>query len=154
MRTIATAIDLAAVGLPIVALVALVVALTDLPINEGPVVLLAFALYQAGCTHWWGRTAGKALLELEVVHVGTGHKLGWVDAFRRAIALTGPMFVTSCVTGAQELAGYKSAATSVMELVVYLSLVIALAVASARSHGKRALWDRFGHALVRYRTAV
>ena len=154
VRTIATAIDLTAVALPIATLVALIAALTGLAINEGPVVLAAFALYQAGCTHRWGRTAGKALLELEVVHVDTGHKLGWVDAFRRALALTGPMFVTSCVTGAQELAGYKSMATSVFEMVVYLSLIIALAVASARSHGKRALWDRFGHALVRYRTAV
>ena len=119
----------------------------------GPYILAAFALYQTACVRRWGRTAGKALFELEVVRADTGERPTWAQAIRRSAAMVGVPLALSILHEATRGVDIVGTLTNFVESAVDFSLVVALAFASQRSHGKRALWDRISGTLVRYRAA-
>ncbi len=118
----------------------------------GGQLLAGYAVYQIVCVRRWGRTAGKSLLELEVVRADTGERPSLVLAARRGLALVAIPFAVTAAKQALEGTDRDHAATGVM-FVVFLFWIVHLAIASARSHGKRTLWDRLSGTLVRYRAA-
>ncbi len=123
------------------------------------------ALYSIACHARWGRTAGKALLEIEVVRED-GSRLGWARSGLRWLAQWGLTYTSSAIltimsheANTTRPAGSSGIAfTSPADLVIIPLLLIIMivplvggAIRSAFAEGKRAPWDRFSHTLVRYR---
>jgi hypothetical protein len=125
--------------------------------REVPTDLVAFALfpvYQALAMKRWGTTAGKALLELEVVSVATGQRPSWTEAIQRALASCGPLVLAIWTAAAFESAGLQLAReiTEIVVVAAFPGLLLFLLFAALRSPGKRTVWDRWAGTMVRYRT--
>jgi len=111
-----------------------------------PIVIPVLAIYTILCLVRWGRTAGKALIELEVAAIDTGKKPTFPRAIRRSVALFGVPIAVSVFDmklGA-DLAG----------VATFLSMfggVLLLLYASLRISAKRTVWDRASGTVVRYR---
>ena len=154
-RTIATGIDFGLVTIA-VGLVLALASLFDVPRVKGVVVMLpAFAAYQALTIARWGRTAGKALLELEVVDVDTARRPSLASASRRALATYGPPWLALWTNDVFALAGIRlpNDASALLTAGLGAFAILALLYASARRAGKRAFWDRVAGTMVRYRTS-
>ena len=111
-------------------------------------------LYHALATARWGRTAGKAIFELEVVDVATAARPRFRQALRRALSMFGvPMIALWLLIITLDLE--RDAANRIIGFVMALPMlagVLLLFYASSRIAGKRAKWDRFAGTMVRYRT--
>jgi uncharacterized RDD family membrane protein YckC len=157
VRGAATAVDLVLVVL-LMGLAQITREVFDLgnaDIDMGRVGLVVAALYCAAAITRWGTTAGKALLELEVVSVATSQKPTWRQALRRELALVVVPVLLAWAGWGVETAqvGIPSGlfeALGVLTVVVTLALLLS---ASLRVPGKRTAWDRFAGTMVRYRTA-
>jgi len=144
VRSAASLIDLALVGM--------VFATAMIPFGggdfDGNVALAIMFAVATLCLARWGTTPGKALLELEVVDVGTNRKPSLTRAFVREVTLMGPMLATSIIRY-----------THIVYLDVVFTLiagtlpVLALFVSAWRSQGKRTPWDRVARTQVRYRAS-
>ena len=94
----------------------------------------------------WGTTAGKALLELEVVDVATNQRPSLPRAFVREVTMLGPMIAVAA-------ARYYLHLDEIFVPAVGALLVLALFLAAWRTPGKRTLWDRLSRTQVRYRAS-
>jgi len=154
-RTIATGIDFAFVAIVVTLLVALgrLVGMPD--ILNITIQIPAFAAYQALAIARWGRTFGKALLELEVVDVETSARPALGNATRRALVMCGPPWLALWTNDAFALFGIEIARdiSALLTGLLATAGILALLYASARVAGKRAVWDRIAGTMVRYRTS-
>jgi uncharacterized RDD family membrane protein YckC len=157
VRTMAVGVDYMFVTILCALVIQLGVVLatgSDRDVPTGVISLPLFWLYQTACIARWGRTAGKALFELEVVELDTGRRPGWRRAAIRAAVITGIPILASWAGGLFELIELElvhKIAGWVLVLAC-LACVIVLIHAAARVPGKRAPWDRIAATMVRYRT--
>ncbi|HEU4613295.1 MAG TPA: protein kinase [Kofleriaceae bacterium] len=157
VRSVASAVDLilVAILLGIVAVGRELVGLGSGDIEMGRYGFGIAALYGTLAIGRWGTTAGKALLELEVVSAATTRRPSWPQALRRELAITVAPWALSWAdfinhaTGSP-LPGDLFDILSVASLGV---LVLMLLHAALRVPGKRAPWDRLAGTMVRYRTS-
>lgn len=141
VRSIATSIDFILVG--ILTAIAVLPFSTNVNIDNtlGNGVLLAYTTLSLAR---WGTTAGKAILELQVVSIATGGKPTLPQAFVREITLYGPTIVASLTARALGL-------DAIVPVIGGTLTMLALFVAAWRVPGKRAFWDRLSGTQVRYR---
>jgi hypothetical protein len=110
------------------------------------------AVYTIAATARWGRTLGRALLEIEVVSVATGRPPGLWRAALRTVAEYGPIALITATEHA-----FKATDGGIQiggGLVGPASVVVAMlmvATAAWRRPDKRTLWDRAAGTMVRYR---
>jgi uncharacterized RDD family membrane protein YckC len=112
------------------------------------------AVYCAFAIARWGTTAGKALLELEVVSFATSSRPTLGQALRRELILVAFPIVFSWADYIVE-AVPLAIPQDLFDLFVGASFVVFLALllhASLRVPGKRTVWDRAAGTMVRYRT--
>ncbi|HEU0029540.1 MAG TPA: protein kinase [Kofleriaceae bacterium] len=117
-------------------------------------ILPVLGLYSALAIGRWGRTFGKAVFELEVVDVDTGHKPPWPRAIRRALVLYGPPGALAWLADAFDALDENllhAIAGGLSGVLVFAAFALLL-YASARVSGKRTWWDRSAGTMVRYRT--
>lgn len=156
VRGVATAVDLMLVGLAMVLAQAVreVLGLGNADIDMGRLGLVIGALYAAASIARWGTTAGKALLELEVVSVATSRRPSWGQALRRELLLVAAPVACSWIDYAVDAVPLPLPTGLFDGLAVgsIACLIALLLYASARVPGKRAAWDRATGTMVRYRT--
>ncbi|MBS1119237.1 MAG: pknB 10 [Deltaproteobacteria bacterium] len=118
-------------------------------------LLPAFAAYQAIALSRWGRTFGKALLELEVVDVATSARPSFLRATYRALAMYGPPWLALWINDPAAGTGLRitNDVGGLLSALVSAIGILMLLYASARVAGKRALWDGIAGTMVRYRTS-
>src|SRR5262249_31846273 len=144
VRTIATGFDF--IGLSLI--FAIIGALLTLGADDYDVPMSAFtfpllAVYLTITTARWGTTAGKALVELEVVSVRTGHRPSWGQAAKRAIALCALPTLGEWLGTALQAAHLPGAVVcKIITIASFPVFLLALLVAAIRTPGKRAPWDR------------
>ena len=116
--------------------------------------MIVLAVYSVLALRRWGATAGKALLEVEVVSIATSQRPTWGQAVKRTLALGGvPIFfelLDHALVYFEVLV--PNDLPDLLKVVSIAVLVILLLYASLRVPGKRAPWDRFAGTVVRYRT--
>ncbi|MEO6773239.1 MAG: protein kinase [Kofleriaceae bacterium] len=150
VRSVATSIDFILVGL-VLAIAMIPFGGGGLDGNTAAAIVLACATFSVAR---WGTTAGKALLELEVVSVvstprrepAAHHRPTLTQAFVREVTMLGPMLATAILSHYFHLDGFFT-------LLGAGLTVIALFVSAWRTPGKRAPWDRASGTQVRYRAA-
>jgi hypothetical protein len=156
VRSIATAVDLVLVGIvmAIGQIASELAGATKTDIDMGRLGFVIAALYSAFAIRRWGTTAGKALLELEVVSFTTSQRPSWGQVLRRQLLLVVFPVAFAWTDYAAETAAldipeglFDGLAIGSMILFVVLLLHASLGVA-----GKRAPWDRVSGTMVRYRT--
>jgi hypothetical protein len=142
VRGIATAIDFL--------LVTIIAALVTIPFGGGNVdgyIGNALVLvYGTLCLARWGTTAGKALLELEVVAIATNQRPSLSRAFVREVTMVGPTMVLALCARSFDLDSVFPAAAAGLT-------ILALFASAWRSPGKRTPWDRAAGTQVRYRAS-
>jgi hypothetical protein len=153
VRSIATGIDL------LVALVLVGVGLTLrwLLTGNGNVqgeafIFTALGAYAAIAVARWGRTAGQALLELEVVDVATGQRPSFRTSAIRAAASIALPGISAWIGFGVDAAGYQLAGVGAFAGGVLSVANGALLLWALASPAKRTAWDRVSGTLVRYRT--
>ena len=126
----------------------------ELMIDNGVILIPGLWLYGTLATWRFGRTLGKALLDLEVIAVGRprGRPPLGVAALRHAIYLAPVALVillreVARASGSQVAEAVGPWAT----LAAFLWPLAALAWVSWRRPDKRAPWDRLAGTMVRYR---
>jgi hypothetical protein len=155
VRSLASGIDLLLVGLVVSSALGLARLLGAGQPEEMGTLFLALAVYQALAVSRWGRTAGKALFELEVVDTATLARPRPTVAIRRSLAMLG---VPTLAWGVQDALSALDIdrAAELAEVAAFLVFPLGLLLllhASLRRSGKRALWDRLSGTVVRYRAA-
>ena len=143
VRAIATLIDFIVVSL-LTVLVALPFS-RDVNLDDsiGNALLL---VYMTVTLARWGTSAGKAILELQVVAIADNGKPSLTRAFVREVAEYGPTVIASIITRIFKL-------DAVVPAIVAGITILALFFAAWRVPGKRAWWDRISGTQVRYRVA-
>ena len=138
----------------------LVVQLISLPVSlVAPVpdlaLFLAFGLvYSILCHGRWGRTLGKAALEIEVVPAERAGRLGFRTAALRFLAQTGLLYVSlGAAAFAEQQAGEQTAGilSGVVVMLALLLYPLEGALTALRATSKRTFWDRAAGTQVRYR---
>ncbi|MCE9578432.1 MAG: protein kinase [Deltaproteobacteria bacterium] len=100
----------------------------------------------------WGRTLGRALLEIEVVSVTTGRPPTWRRAMLRTLAEYGVPALMTVFANDNERHGQGVEITVGIALgLTTLGPIVALAYASWLRPDKRTFWDRAAGTMVRYR---
>jgi predicted Ser/Thr protein kinase len=124
--------------------------------NGANVFMPVLAAYDVLCIARWGRTAGKALFELEVVDVATSQRPRLARAMRRTLVLFGIPLAAAWLELTLKAAGQHQLGEIVIIVgIATMPLSVALLLyASARNTGKRAVWDRASSTLVRYRRST
>ena len=156
VRLMATGVDVALVSLVVeLAINAFELASAYVVVQEEPVWFTVLALYLVLATARWGRTAGKAIFELEVVDVTTTERPRFRVALRRTLAMFGlPVVAMWTLLAADHLLATPIVGRIAVALIVFsiVTGVLLLFYASARVAAKRAWWDRYAGTIVRYRT--
>lgn len=147
-----------AVALQIDLLVSLVFAvplmlLIPAPIDEFVGHLGLFA-YWTVCHGRWGRTAGKAMFELQLVRFMEAGPIGYPRAAGRFVAQWGPFVLLASINDALAMAGLTVPGLEGAFSVIVLGYVVVNVVVAWRSPNRRALWDRFAGTQVCYRTSA
>jgi hypothetical protein len=157
VRSVASAVDLilVAIVLGLVAVGRELVGLGDGDIAMGRYGFAVAAIYGALAIRRWGTTAGKALLELEVVSAATTGRPTWSQALRRELALAVAPWALSWADYINHAADtpLPGALFDILSLAALGALVLMLLHAALRVPGKRAPWDRLAGTMVRYRTS-
>jgi len=134
---------------------------------DGILFPVTAALYSILCHARWGRTAGKAVLEIEVVRTD-GTRPGWARSGLRWLAQWGLTYASAAIlavidsgaTATSDAGGSGGSIkiTSAGDLVLTTVLIIVMiapllggAIRAAFAEGKRAPWDQLARTLVRYR---
>lgn len=138
------------------AVAALLTAVVELPLPEvGDWLFWLIAAVYVVATHArWGRTAGKALLEIEVVRADRDGPPGLRAAAVRFLAELGPLYLGVGALDLVALAGVTGTPRILMVAAVVVLLItptFVAGVASSFSERKQALWDRAAGTQVRYR---
>lgn len=119
------------------------------------ILWLTVVLYQAICLARWGRTLGRALLELEVVDVGTGRRPSVARAAARTALLYGPLALLSVLhLGTRQVVDDElsiSVGDGTLAAAAIVGVIGALCYASWRRPDKRPFWDRAAGTMARYR---
>ncbi|HSD88757.1 MAG TPA: protein kinase [Kofleriaceae bacterium] len=153
VRTIATGIDGVLVSIVVGVLTGVIAKVTNYLVDGiGPFFAIG-ALYSLFATRRWGRTAGKALFELEVVDLATGRRPSWKQSFLRTLAFIGiPAVLAWSIELAHELADlFANDLAVLLALGWFVLCTLALIHAASRVQGKRTPWDRVAGTMVRYR---
>ena len=153
-RSLAMLIDLVLVAIVIALGELLVQGLSDGDLELPPITLPILAVYHALAVARWSRTAGKSLMELEVVDIDTSARPSLARAASRSLAMFGLPLLLDWSAFVFDHANLREL-NRFAELGVVLAVVVGVALllyASARVSGKRALWDRAAKTMVRYRT--
>ena len=110
--------------------------------------------YRAFAIARWGTTAGKALLELEVVSFATSRRPALAQALRRELILFSFPVVFSWADYIVETVPLviPEELFDVFVAISFVTFMVLLLHASLRVPGKRAVWDRAAGTMVRYRT--
>jgi hypothetical protein len=124
----------------------------ELVVDNGVVLLPALWLYSAFATWRFGRTIGKALLDLEVIALGPRRRVPFSAALARSgIYLLPPALLMS----AEEIA--EAAGAPIVRTILswtgalaFVAPLLVLAWTSWRRPDKRTLWDRWTRTMVRY----
>ena len=155
-------VRLAAAGLDFSWLLALLVVPMALLDADGgslfTVALMAlFACFKVLITHRIGGTLGQRIFELEVIDVKTHCRPTLVKLVQRTALLMAPI----AIAGATNLFGYLPLSAQVlgvldsisegMKALAVVGIVLALAVSSLRTAGRRTPWDRWSGTMVQYR---
>jgi hypothetical protein len=121
---------------------------------SGNTAMPMVALYTMVAIHRWGTTAGKALLELEVVSVATSQRPTWGQAARRQLVFASVPFAFVAADYAVEHLPLPlpNDLFDILTAVAIVGLGLMLVHASLRVPGKRTPWDRLAGTIVRYRT--
>lgn len=160
VRTIASGVDFTVIFALLTltrVLVTLIADGKDTDLNSpGYIFMSVVVAYDVFCVRRWGRTAGKALFELEVVDMETSQRPPLARAIRRSLALFGIAFAAAWVGPLWKVAGYRTLGDviSVLGLATIPVSGALLLYASARNTSKRAIWDRASSTLVRYRRST
>ena len=155
VRALATGIDVLLTAIAVTSALVLVRELGAGDREETPAMLLVLVAYQTLAIARWGRTAGKALFELEVVDTATLARPSRAAALRRSLAMLGLPALALWTREALRWLGAAGAAEGfeIASLVVLVPIGVLLLIhASLRVAGKRAPWDRLSGTMVRYRT--
>ncbi len=157
VRGVATTVDLM---LAVLVLVIVQGALELLDLSSGDIAMsrigfVVAALCAALAIGRWGTTAGKALLELEVISAATGGRPSWSQALRRELAIVVVPVALAWAESANRAldAPLPSDVFNILSIATAVVLVVALWHAALRVPGKQAPWDRLARTLVRYRTS-
>jgi uncharacterized RDD family membrane protein YckC len=153
VRTIATGIDGVLASIVVGVVTTVIANVTDYVVDGiGPFFAIG-ALYSLLATRRWGRTAGKALFELEVVDLSTGQRPTWKQSFLRMFVLVGiPAVLAWTLELAHEVADlFPNDLADLLALAWFVLCTLALIHAAARVQGKRTPWDRVAGTMVRYR---
>jgi serine/threonine protein kinase len=132
----------------------LVAILLTLPIemlwgsNIDDAVLVLAAIYSIFTHARWGRTIGKAALDLEVVPWERAGRLGFVTAAKRFLWQCGLTYVLFGTTWVLELYGLPGAE---IPGLVGLAIPLIFGGVAVFTPSKRTLWDKHSGTLVRYR---
>jgi uncharacterized RDD family membrane protein YckC len=154
-RGVAAVLDLCVVSLATAAAMLVAALVASGPnVVAAVYVMPALAIYHAVCVRRWGRTIGKALLELEVVRADTGERPTWAQAARRSAALFALPIAFAIGTAVVDKDTPVGFIVSYLNVACYVVLVGVLALAAAARHAKRAPWDRMSGTLVRYRASL
>jgi tRNA A-37 threonylcarbamoyl transferase component Bud32 len=149
VRCFAAMLDFIAIGV----VTQPVTALTDF---EGLASFMIFgAAYAIVCHALWGRTLGKAALEIEVVAIDRPGRLGYMRAMHRFLmhyalvylALGGGLLITLSLPRDQ----WIEVILTVTAIAMVFLVPVELALASWLQPSKRAAWDRMSKTQVRYR---
>jgi uncharacterized RDD family membrane protein YckC len=146
-------VRLSAAMLDFFALVLLLIPIQMLFDTEGGIVLFLLALpYSVLPTARWGKTLGKKVLQLEVIPSERAGPVGLPKSALRFLVQCGPCYL---LIGGGELVKLMlngGAVGTISGVMVALGFATPLLVAitSAFSPGKRALWDRAARTQVRY----
>jgi hypothetical protein len=154
VRAIATGIDFAIVSIVVALFFAALERITGQAFHDDAVQFTLLLAYQAFATARWGRTIGKAIFELEVVDVTTTRRPSLARSTRRALAMFGLPALVTWINVPLEYLGLEPPSDLPGISVVAYGVIgfLALLYASARTAGKRTVWDRIGGTMVRYRT--
>jgi serine/threonine-protein kinase len=151
VRGFAATIDFMIAGF---ASVPLQLALThaNLQVHGAIVLFDLLILYATIATARWGRTIGRALLEIEVVSVDTGQRPTVGRAALRTVVEYGPIALFQVITPDPSDRGISVNLSGGTLAAIVLIAAIGLVVWAAWSRAdKRALWDRVAGTMVRYR---
>ncbi|MFN0245954.1 MAG: protein kinase domain-containing protein [Kofleriaceae bacterium] len=120
--------------------------------NVGPLLIGAIGVLTFLQIARYGRTAGQAAFELEVVDVTTGERpRRSCVAIRVAIPLAFAV-ASLAVNSVGKLVGWEAFATVGDVLALgFLLVPLSMMWSSARAPNKRTLWDRWSGTMVRYR---
>ncbi|MDX2087347.1 MAG: protein kinase [Kofleriaceae bacterium] len=124
--------------------------------DNGNLLFPVLGMYQILAVSRWGRTAGKALFELEVVDVETSQRPPLARVVRRTLAMLGVPVALGWAGRALDAVG-EPAIGNIVEggAIASIPVLVALLLyASARNTSKRAVWDRASSTLVRYRRST
>ncbi len=153
VRTMATLVDLLCT-LVLVGLGALLVEIFGYGpnFNIGPALLLAFTVLVFLQTARWGKTAGQAIFELEVVDVATGERPNKRRAAVRILIPLAIPLVNLALAAIGRVLALPTAST-VGDVIGFGFFLVPIAMiwASLRTPGKRTVWDRASGTMVRYR---
>jgi uncharacterized RDD family membrane protein YckC len=127
-----------------------------LPDVHGAIVVFDLLLaYMTLATARWGRTIGRALLEIEVVSVDTGQRPPLGRAALRTAVEYGPLALFQIISPDPGDRGISVNLSGGTLAAIVLIGAIGLVVWAAWSRAdKRALWDRAAGTMVRYRRVV
>ncbi|CAN5200590.1 hypothetical protein BH11MYX1_BH11MYX1_29140 [soil metagenome] len=145
VRTIAALIDFM---IPSLMLALFSIPFGGIDLGGNMIFAMTFA-YSTLALARWGTTAGKALLELEVISVATTKRPSLSRAFVRELALFGPVILVT-------FAHQDNLANTVLKIataILVAAPLVAMFHAALRVPGKRAPWDRIAGTQVRYRVA-
>ena len=148
VRTIATFVDVVLVTI-LLGIVQRIVSAADAGIHVDRIGMTIGAIGCAVAIARWGTTAGKALLELEVVSVATSQRPTWKQAVLRECALA---IAPVTLAWAELLPNAPKGLFSSLSWIAVGILLLELLHSSLRVPGKRAIWDRASGTMVRYRT--
>jgi len=143
VRTIAALLDFV---IPSLLLALISIPFGSISLGGDMIFAMTFA-YSTFALARWGTTAGKALLELEVIAVATTRRPSLARAFVRELAVYGPVILVSAAE--QHL---ESTPLKIATAIVVVAPVLAMFHAAWRVPGKRAPWDRVAGTQVRYRS--
>jgi uncharacterized RDD family membrane protein YckC len=120
------------------------------PLDDALLWLLAGA-YMVITARRFGRTAGKALFELEIVPDGRPGRLTWRQAGVRALVQGGPFCVGSALLDVSDLMGDTARIVLLGLGFISVAWPLLAGLAALRRADRRTAWDRAAGTRVRYR---
>jgi uncharacterized RDD family membrane protein YckC len=157
-RVIAQLIDFSLVSLVVGSLGSTIAEWRGYQLHTMSLIMPALALYHIAFTRRWGRSIGKALLELEVVDVTTATRPTLGAIARRSLWLFGPWIASATATAVADMLNERGGLLDTigvgLGILWVVVALVSLTLGVARGAGKRAGWDRFSRTMVRYRTAA
>jgi serine/threonine protein kinase len=156
-RVVAATIDSLVLAVPVLLVIGLALkylASNSYEVNGSPISLTAIAVANTLALARWGRTPGKALLELEVVSVADGARPTLMQALVRTAAQLGLAIAGSWFAGFGDMLDSHPlhALGDVLMTLGVIAAPLVLLASALFGANRRAPWDRVAGTMVRYRT--